>query len=69
MNWALRNGETVHGITIHRIDTGIDTGPVIAEALFSIWPDIQLAMFGSRECPALPSANASPGSQPLRHTS
>ncbi|GAA3821391.1 hypothetical protein GCM10022226_47130 [Sphaerisporangium flaviroseum] len=40
VNWALRNGETVHGITIHRIDSGIDTGPIIAEALFSIWPDI-----------------------------
>ncbi|GAA1500784.1 hypothetical protein GCM10009760_62830 [Kitasatospora kazusensis] len=40
VNWALRNRETLHGITIHVIDSGIDSGPVIAEAAFSIWPDI-----------------------------
>ncbi|MFJ6212679.1 formyltransferase family protein [Streptomyces sp. NPDC092296] len=40
VNWALRNGESVHGITIHAIDRGIDSGPVLAEAVFSIWPDI-----------------------------
>ena len=39
VNWALRNRERLHGVTIHAIDTGVDTGPVIAEALFSIWPD------------------------------
>lgn len=40
VNWALHNGEQLHGITIHSIDPGIDSGPVLAEALFSIWPDI-----------------------------
>ncbi len=40
VNWALRNGERLHGITIHRIDPGIDSGPVLAEAAFSIWPEI-----------------------------
>ncbi|MFF8845881.1 formyltransferase family protein [Streptomyces sp. NPDC015127] len=40
VNWALRNGESMHGVTIHVIDSGIDSGPVLAEALFSIWPDI-----------------------------
>ncbi len=40
VNWALRNAEVVHGITIHRIDTGIDSGPILGEALFSIWPDV-----------------------------
>ncbi|MFC1420017.1 formyltransferase family protein [Streptacidiphilus cavernicola] len=39
VNWALRNREHLHGVTIHTIDTGVDTGPIIAEALFSIWPD------------------------------
>jgi methionyl-tRNA formyltransferase len=40
VNWALCNSEHLHGITIHRIDPGVDSGPVLAEALFSIWPDI-----------------------------
>jgi methionyl-tRNA formyltransferase len=40
LNWALANRERVHGITIHVIDTGIDSGPVLAEAVFSIWPDV-----------------------------
>lgn len=39
VNWALRNGEHLHGVTIHIIDTGIDSGPVLGETLFSIWPD------------------------------
>jgi hypothetical protein len=39
VNWALRNRELLHGVTIHAIDTGVDTGPVLAEALFTIWPD------------------------------
>jgi methionyl-tRNA formyltransferase len=38
-NWALRNGEHLHGITIHTITHGVDDGPVLAEALFSIWPE------------------------------
>jgi methionyl-tRNA formyltransferase len=40
VNWALRNREHLHGITIHNIDSGIDSGAIIAEAVFSIWPDI-----------------------------
>ncbi|MEZ0089202.1 formyltransferase family protein [Streptacidiphilus sp. EB129] len=39
VNWALRNRENLHGVTIHAIDAGVDTGPVLAEALFSIWPE------------------------------
>lgn len=39
-NWALLNGELLHGVTIHAIDTGIDSGPILAEAHFSLWPDI-----------------------------
>ncbi|RKT20199.1 formyl transferase-like protein [Streptomyces sp. 1114.5] len=40
VNWALRNREHLHGITIHVIDAGIDSGPILAEAVFSIWPDV-----------------------------
>ncbi|MDT3395125.1 formyltransferase family protein [Streptomyces sp. B1866] len=39
VNWALHNREHLHGVTIHTIDPGVDTGPILAEALFSIWPD------------------------------
>jgi methionyl-tRNA formyltransferase len=39
VTWALRNGELLHGVTIHLIDSGIDSGPILGEALFSIWPD------------------------------
>lgn len=39
-NWALLNGERLHGVTIHCIDSGIDSGPILAEAQFSLWPDI-----------------------------
>ena len=40
VNWALRNRGHLHGLTIHAIDTGVDTGPVLAEAPFSVRPDI-----------------------------
>ncbi|QWF85816.1 formyltransferase family protein [Amycolatopsis sp. CA-230715] len=40
VNWALRNRETSHGITVHQIDHGIDSGPVLAEVRFTIWPEI-----------------------------
>lgn len=34
--WALINGETRHGVTMHYIDAGIDTGDIIAQAEFEI---------------------------------
>jgi methionyl-tRNA formyltransferase len=36
LNWALINGETETGVTLHYIDAGIDTGPVIAQQRFPI---------------------------------
>jgi methionyl-tRNA formyltransferase len=39
MNWAIANGETETGITLARVDEGIDTGPVIAERRFAIEPE------------------------------
>ena len=36
MNWALINGERESGATLHYMDAGIDTGPVIAERRFLI---------------------------------
>jgi len=40
VNWSLKNGESVAGITLHEVDTGIDTGPIVAQTTFSIWPDV-----------------------------
>lgn len=40
VHWALRNAEPFHGVTMHEIDSGIDTGPVVGQVVFPIWPDI-----------------------------
>lgn len=40
INWVLKNGESVAGVTLHEVDTGIDTGPIVAQSTFSIWPDV-----------------------------
>lgn len=39
INWALKNGETSHGVTIHEITPGIDDGPIVAKLEFSIYPE------------------------------
>lgn len=39
INWALKNGEQQHGVTIHEITPGVDDGPIIAQILFAIDPD------------------------------
>ncbi len=40
INWALRNGEDHHGVTIHEITPGIDDGPIVSQLRYSIYPDI-----------------------------
>jgi methionyl-tRNA formyltransferase len=40
VNWALRNRDRVHGVTIHEIDAGVDTGPIVAMVEFPIWPEV-----------------------------
>lgn len=30
--WALRNGDPDIGVTVHRVDAGVDTGPILAQA-------------------------------------
>ena len=37
--WALINGETQHGVTLHLIDEGIDSGPIIDVQTVPIHPD------------------------------
>jgi methionyl-tRNA formyltransferase len=38
INWALKNGESSHGVTIHEITPGIDDGPIVAQLVYSIYP-------------------------------
>lgn len=40
MQWQLINGETEGACTIHVVDEGIDTGPIIAQEVFPIGPDL-----------------------------
>ena len=37
--WPILNGETETGVTLHRIDAGIDTGEIVAQRTFSLAPD------------------------------
>jgi methionyl-tRNA formyltransferase len=36
VSWAIYRGETSHGITIHKMEPGIDTGPIVYQELFDI---------------------------------
>ena len=40
INWALKQGEQLHGVTIHEIVEKIDAGPIISQVMFSIYPDV-----------------------------
>ncbi len=39
INWAIINGETETGVTIHFIDDGVDTGPILLQEKVAITPD------------------------------
>ena len=36
---ALRAGVRISGCTVHIVDQGVDTGPIIAQATVPVWPD------------------------------
>jgi methionyl-tRNA formyltransferase len=38
INWALKNEEVEHGVTIHEITPGIDDGAIIGQVKYSIYP-------------------------------
>ena len=38
-SWAILNGERRHGVTVHWMDAGIDTGEIAYEARFEIAPE------------------------------
>ena len=36
LNWVLVNGEKENGVTIHRVDAGVDTGPILLQRSFPV---------------------------------
>lgn len=42
INWALKNGETEHGVTLHTIESGIDTGKILDQIVFPINHDMEV---------------------------
>lgn len=36
IEWSMRDGSGIQGVTIHKIDNGIDTGPILSQVTFSI---------------------------------
>ena len=50
INWALKNGECRHGVTIHEMTPGIDDGPVLAQRLFPIDPAVDEVIDVYRRC-------------------
>ncbi|MFI5983397.1 formyltransferase family protein [Streptomyces sp. NPDC051555] len=54
--FALLHGDPEYGATLHEVDAGIDTGPVLAEHRFPIAPDAryhQVMLRGIRACQQL----------------
>lgn len=41
INWALKNNEKEHGVTIHEISPGIDDGDIIGQIKYSIYPEFE----------------------------
>ncbi|OZF26154.1 non-ribosomal peptide synthetase [Rhodococcus sp. 14-2483-1-2] len=51
--YAILNGENRFGVTVHRVDAGIDTGEVVAQSMFDLAPDVtleQLTLDVSQRC-------------------
>ncbi len=48
IQWAIANGETVTGVTIMRIDAGLDTGPMLRKAFTPIGADEYAPELGTR---------------------
>jgi UDP-4-amino-4-deoxy-L-arabinose formyltransferase/UDP-glucuronic acid dehydrogenase (UDP-4-keto-hexauronic acid decarboxylating) len=36
VSWAIYRGERIHGVTIHKMAAGIDTGPIVYQSMFAI---------------------------------
>jgi phosphoribosylglycinamide formyltransferase-1 len=46
---ALNSGLTFGGVTVHFVDAGVDTGPIIAQQKVSIYPSDTEAILGRRQ--------------------
>ena len=42
INWALKNNEKQHGVTLHTIESGIDTGKILDQIMFPINDDMEV---------------------------
>src|SRR5262249_19969279 len=38
LSWAIENGETQSGVTVHKVDGGVDTGPILFQRSFELSP-------------------------------
>jgi methionyl-tRNA formyltransferase len=64
--WTLRRGEPVTGVTVHRMDEGFDTGPIVAQAEMPVpegiaAPDLErdlMTLGGSQLVDAMPALAA-----------
>jgi methionyl-tRNA formyltransferase len=64
--WTLRRGERITGVTVHRMDEGFDTGPIVAQAEMPVpegvaAPDLErdlMTLGGSLLVDALPALAA-----------
>ena len=36
VSWAIYRGERTHGVTVHKMEAGINTGPIVYQSLFDI---------------------------------
>jgi|TARA_R110000851_G_scaffold31375_5_gene84959 methionyl-tRNA formyltransferase len=41
INWALKNGEYEHGVTIHKIHEGIDDGDILGRVTYPLYPETE----------------------------
>jgi len=41
INWALKNEESEHGVTIHKISEGIDDGDILGKIVYPLYPQVE----------------------------
>jgi methionyl-tRNA formyltransferase len=47
-SWAIMNGEPRHGVTLHWMESGIDTGPIAYQSMFDLTPNDTALSISSR---------------------
>lgn len=46
--WQIKNGDPKGGITVHKMDSGFDTGPIVAQLPVEIFPGESQGLYASR---------------------